>query len=235
MDTIFCFGDGYATGHIWPEWPQILQALLPNHSVITTAGIGAGDEFLVSGFVDLIPKINGQKIVFQWPYVKRFDKLIEDHSWQHIIDSDPVYHFNINCDVKNRSWWLSSASKVNDVVQYHAHYVQQNQQQRRREMYQELVSQTSANQNCHIVHTATNDQERFSHNERFKLIRQNEVQPSPAVHFYWLTEQIIPQLNVLVDCKLQSKMESLILQTTWTAYDPDRQEIWTNIVEQLKD
>jgi hypothetical protein len=47
MKKIFCFGDGFATGHIWPEWPQILQALVPNCQVVVTAGIGAGSEFLV--------------------------------------------------------------------------------------------------------------------------------------------------------------------------------------------
>ena len=53
MQKIFCFGDGFATGHIWPEWPQILQTLLPDKQIINTAGIGAGAEFLVSGFADL--------------------------------------------------------------------------------------------------------------------------------------------------------------------------------------
>ena len=43
MNKIFCFGDGFATGHIWPEWPQILQALVPQHQVINTTGIGEGD------------------------------------------------------------------------------------------------------------------------------------------------------------------------------------------------
>jgi hypothetical protein len=235
MSKIFCFGDGFATGHIWPEWPQILQALLPNYTIVTTAGIGAGDEFLVSGFVDLISEITGQQVIFQWPYAKRFDKLLQDQSWQDIINNDSVYNFNVVTDSKDRSWWLSSGSKSAEVLQYHVNYVQLCQHQRRREIYQQLVFETASNQNCHIIHTSTDDQERFSHNERFRLIRQNEVQPSPAVHFYWLIEQIIPQLNVSVDCKLQSKMESMILQTTWAAYDPDRQEIWTNIVEQLED
>ena len=45
MNKIFCFGDGFATGHIWPEWPQILQELAPQYQVINTAGIGAGSEF----------------------------------------------------------------------------------------------------------------------------------------------------------------------------------------------
>jgi hypothetical protein len=111
--------------------------------------------------------------------------------------------------------------------------VQQHQHQLRHEIYQQLVSHTADHLNCHTIHTTTQDQERFSRSERFKLIRQAEVQPSPAVHFYWLIEQIVPQLNVTVDLELQSKLESLLLQTTWTAYDPDRQEIWQNLLTQL--
>jgi hypothetical protein len=233
MNKIFCFGDGFATGHLWPEWPQILQALLPNYTVVTTAGIGAGIEFLVSGFVDLIPEMSNQQVIFQWPHTERFDKLLQDQSWQNIISDDPVYHFNVVADTKGRNWWLSSASKTVDITQYHAHYVQSLQHCRRQEIYQQLVSQTSANQNCHIVHTTTEDQNRFSQNARFKLMRQNQIQPSPAVHFYWLTEQIVPQLNVFVDFKLQHDLELLILQTAWTAYDPDRQEIWQNLLTQL--
>ena len=58
MKKIYTFGDGFATGHLWPEWPQILQALVPDYQVHNTAGIGAGAEWLVSGFVDLIPDLS---------------------------------------------------------------------------------------------------------------------------------------------------------------------------------
>jgi len=85
MDTIFCFGDGFATGHLWPEWPQILQALLPNYTVITTAGIGAGDEFLVSGFVDHVPNSNNC-----WPRSKH-NSLSKSIMAQHRINNAKVY------------------------------------------------------------------------------------------------------------------------------------------------
>lgn len=73
---IFTFGDGFATGHVWPEWPQILQALITDHKVINTAAIGAGSEFLVTHFVDLMPQIQNSVVIFQWPNALRFDKLI---------------------------------------------------------------------------------------------------------------------------------------------------------------
>ena len=88
---IFTFGDGYATGHIWPEWPQILKALCPEHEIINTAGIGAGYEFLVSNFVYMLPQLHNQATIFQWPHPQRFDKLLEDESWDDIIKNDTTY------------------------------------------------------------------------------------------------------------------------------------------------
>jgi hypothetical protein len=37
-NKIFCLGDGYAHGHIWPEWPQILQAIIPDYEIVTLSG-----------------------------------------------------------------------------------------------------------------------------------------------------------------------------------------------------
>ena len=233
MNKIFCFGDGFATGHIWPEWPQILQALAPQCRVINTAGIGAGAEFLVSGFVDLIKDMQDSTVIFQWPSANRFDKMLQDDSWQSTISNDPVYHFNVNTDSCNRSWWLSSASANQEIKNYHKRLVQSQQQDRRQQVYQTLVSHTCNNLNCQIVYTSTPEQDKFSHSKRFKLLRQNQVQPSPVVHFYWLIEQIIPQTNIVIDHQRQKILETIINQTTWTPYDPDREEIWAQIKNQL--
>lgn len=229
MNKIFCFGDGFATGHIWPEWPQILQALVPQYNVINTAGIGAGSEFLVSGFVDLIKDMQNNIVIFQWPPTNRFDKLLQDESWQSTISSDPVYHFNVNSDHCNRSWWLSSGSTNQEIKNYHKRLVQFQQQDRRQQVYQILVSHTCRNLNCQMVYTSTSTQDKFSRGERFKLSRQDQVQPSPIVHFYWLIEEILPHVNIVVDRQRQETLESIINQTTWIPYDPDREEIWSQI------
>jgi len=233
MKKIFCFGDGFATGHIWPEWPQILQTLVPKYQVINTAGIGAGTEFLVSGFVDLIDQMHDSTVIFQWPMVDRFDKIIEDDSWQHIIANDKVYHFNINVDSQDRSWWLSSGSKVQEVQDYHKFYVQKHQHHRRQQVYHTLVSQTASNLNCQLVHTSTLSADTFSQDTRFKLSRQTQVQPSPIVHFYWLVEQIIPQTDIVIDSRIQQHLETLINETIWIPYDPDREGIWLEINAKL--
>jgi len=233
MNKIFCFGDGFATGHIWPEWPQILQELAPQYQVINTAGIGAGSEFLVSGFVDLIKDMQDSTIIFQWPFPNRFDKMLQDDSWQSTINNDPVYHFNVNTDHGNRSWWLSSASTNQEIKNYHKRFVQPQQHARRQQVYQTLVSQTCNNLNCQIIYTSTLEQDKFSRSTRFKLIRQNQVQPSPIVHFYWLIEEILPHVNIVIDRRRQKTLETIINQITWTPYDPERENIWSQIKNQL--
>lgn len=233
MQKIFCFGDGFATGHIWPEWPQILQALLPDYKIINTAGIGAGTEFLVSGFVDLVDELRNNTVIFQWPMAARFDKMIVDSSWDSVISNDPIYYFNVNVDSNGRKWWLSGASKIQQVDDYHTKFVQQQQHIHRQNVYKELITQTAKNLNCQLIHTETGLEDKFSRESRFDLVRQTQVQPSPIVHFYWLIEKIIPQLDVKVDANLQKQLESLIVQTQWIPYDPDREEIWLRIKQQL--
>jgi hypothetical protein len=233
MKKIFCFGDGFATGHIWPEWPQILQALVPDYKVITTAGIGAGPEFLVSGFVDVISELHNSLVIFQWPNPERFDKIIEDENWYDIIAKDPVYYFNINKDIHGHKWWLSSASNTEDVRNYHKHYIQPTQHQLRQSVYQTLVDHSAKNLNCQIIYTSTASEHAFSNESRFAITRLSQIQPSPIVHFYWLLEKIIPQTEMVINSRLQEKLELLINQTTWIPYDPDREEIWNNIKQQI--
>jgi hypothetical protein len=230
-DKIYCFGDGYATGHIWPEWPQILQALLPNHQVIITAGIGAGAEWLVTRMIQQLSDIPGNTVVWQWPQANRFDKLIEDDVWHSRATSDPVYHFNLHNN-QNQTWWLSSASPAPEVRKYHRDYVQPQQHQQRLINYQTLVQHTLENLNCPHMFFSTQDQEIYSQQSRFSTTRQKEIQPSPIVHFNYCVEHILPRFNLTSPCKNQ--LESLIVNQKWVPYDPDRQQIWQEIKDQLK-
>lgn len=231
MNKIFTFGDGFATGHLWPEWPQILQALLPEYAIVNSAGIGAGPEWLVHKFVNLLPDIANNIVVFQWPQADRFDKLIENADWNDIVNSDPVYHFNLHSDDDN-TWWLSSASETPIVQQYHT-IVQQKQHKIRRKNYEILVKNTLENNNCNYYFTSTLDQQLFSNQKRFYTTRQNNIQPSPIVHFYFVTEVILPNLKIQVCENRILNLMQLITTQDWHAYDPDRDEIWNNITSKL--
>jgi hypothetical protein len=225
-DKIYCFGDGYAHGHIWPEWPQILQALLPQYEVKLVSGIGAGPEYLVTEFSKLLP-VDGM-VIFQWPCEHRFDKIIQDGHWLDIANNDPVYHFNI---VKNESqtWWLSSASNAPEIREYHQKFIQSEQAKIRLTVYQTLVREILEKTKIKYIFTSNFEQDIAS--KKNAHIRGNEIQPSPLSHFYFLTEKIMPALGLTSNNT--TALEQLLQAQKWIAYDPDRSEIWNNIKLQL--
>lgn len=231
-NKIYCFGDGFATGHIWPEWPQILQALLPTHDMNIIAGIGAGPEWLVTRFVQELDNINNGYVVWQWPMANRFDKLIEDINWLQAAHNDPVYYFNLHNN-NDQTWWLSSASNSPEVIHYHDRFIQKQQHQQRLINYSTLVKHTLENLNCTTWFFSTVEQNQYSQQDRFNLVRQSQIQPSPVIHFYYCVEKILPGLNL--HSKVCYELESLIINQKWVPYDPDRAEIWQNIKNQLPD
>ena len=233
MKKIYTFGDGFATGHLWPEWPQILQALIPDYSVNNTcSAIGAGAEYLVTGLVDLVPELANNLVIFQWPMAARFDKLIEDKHWFHVGKTDPVYHFNFHKRPYG-IWWISSASQQPQVREYHEKFVQSEQHKIRLQNYQTLVRNTLENLNCGYCFTSTHEHQYYSTLNRFAEIRQQEVQPSPVVHYYFLIEKILPQINIVYDSARAAKLETLITAQSWQSYNPDSEEIWRDLVARL--
>lgn len=225
-NNIFCFGDGFAHGHIWPEWPQLLEAMMPEHRVIVISGIGAGPEYLVTQFSKMLP-ISGT-VIFQWPKAERFDKLIEDQHWLDTLNQDPVYHFNTYKN-DDELWWLSSQSTMPDVVEYHQKFIQPQQAQLRLTVYQQLVQEILEKTQVSYYFTSTEQQDRIS--RQHKQIRGTEIQPTPLSHWYFLTEYIMPALNL--HSKYADKLKNLLEKQNWVPYDPDRAEIWHNIKVQL--
>jgi hypothetical protein len=231
MNKIFCLGDGFAHGHIWPEWPQLLTALLPEHTVIPITGIGAGNEFLISGLLD--QNISNSTVIFQWAIANRFDKLLQDDPWQEIVNNDPVYWFNV-VEQNGVKWWLSSSSTMPEVVHYHKFYVQRKQAHLRLVNQQKLIEAYVAHHNCNYIKISTPEQDTYSLQTRFADIRGNQVQPSPVVHYCYLDEVILPKLNVTVDLDRKNKLENLIKNTKWIPFDPDGYQIWKDIISSLE-
>lgn len=233
-NKIYTFGDGYATGHLWPEWPQILQALVPDYQVLNTSAIGAGPEYLVHKLIQQLDEMQNSQVLLQWPNPCRFDKLMENDHWEDIAQNDPVYYFNIIPD-GNRRWWLSSASTNNHIQTYHSFFVQPEQHKIRLDAYKILVQNTLKNIGCKVHYTSLAEAGAFGDQPRFQKIRQKEVQPSPPVHYYFLTEKLLPNTDIKFDSERSQLLEHLILEQKWQAYDPDRAEIWQDLVKKLKD
>lgn len=230
INKIFCFGDGYAHGHIWPEWPQILQALLPNYQVIIKSGIGAGNEFLIDQLLNA--HCQGHSVIFQWAQATRFDKLLQDDHWVSLAKQDPLYSFNFETTATG-TWWLSSASQHQKIQEYHQCFVQNQQAELRLKNQKILVENYLQNQNCCYWFTSTLEQELFCRAHAENHLRGTEIQPSPQMHFYFVIECVKSALNLEINMDLQQKLHSIIASTEWKPYDPDRVEIWQNICNQI--
>jgi hypothetical protein len=228
-NKIYCFGDGYAHGHIWPEWPQILQALAPEYNTTVHTGIGAGNEYLINLLIEQGDNISNQTVIFQWAQTSRFDKLIEDEAWLVRAKSDPVYHFNLY-ESAHGTWWLSSASKNKKIQEYHKLFVQNKQENLRFNNQQILVENYLQQHNCKYLFISTREEEQFCSHHIEQKLRGDEVQPSPLLHFYYLTEVILPKLNIIVTAHRYKQLKQAITEHKWKAYDPDRDEIWQKML-----
>lgn len=230
ISKIFCLGDGFAHGHIWPEWPQILAALLNNLDIRLISGIGAGNEFLIHGLLSC--DVRDQVVIFQWAQPDRLDKIIEDSEWKNVAQSDPVYNFNLY-QQNDKLWWLSSASGLDCVRQYHDFYIQKQQALTRLQDQKKLVRGYLESQNCRYLEYSTSQQDQYSKLGKFKGLRGHEVQPSPWVHLNWLIEFVLPGLSIEYDKNRLVRLITAVKNTTWIAYDSDRELIWQNLVKQL--
>jgi hypothetical protein len=223
ITKIFCVGDGYAHGHIWPEWPQILKALRPDLDITVISAVGAGHEFLIGEL--LTYDIKQSTVIFQWPIHQRFDKLIQDNQWVDIVKSDPLYYFN-TYKTNNGLWWCSSASDLDIVKTYHNFYIQSDQSLQRQRIQKKLMSAYMSDQNARYIDTSNDEQDKFAANLD---CRGTEIQPLPLLHYQWLVQSIMPAAGIEINPILAEELHNRICNHKWIAYDPDREEIWNNM------
>lgn len=229
MNKIFCFGDGFAANHIWPEWPAIVSALYPNIKHENFGAIGAGNEFISSAIIQAHKKDPDAFFIVQWAEFKRFDKLLQDDSWDEIIKTDPTYYFN-TVMLGQQKWWISSNSKQESVQKYHQFYVQSQQAKLRTDNYMYLISNLLKD---HAIFFSTHDINIYSMHTRFAGTRQKEIQPAPWIHMCFVEEIILPKMPFLPCPKRLAMLKDLIQQQSWEAYHWDRDKIWNDIVNSL--
>jgi hypothetical protein len=242
ITKIYCFGDGFAAGHIWSEWPDIIKAIYPNIQVENFGKIGAGNEFIFSSIIHAHSQDPDAYFLIQWADNRRFDKLLEDESWNNIIDNDPIYFFN-KVKLNDQNWWLSSASQNYEIQKYHNFYVQKEQSANRLYNYQYIVSALLKNQAiffssypAKIFHINEKlkidiDMESFSISNNIKHLRLNEIQPAPPIHYAYVEKFILPLLPFDYCKKTSKNLEKKINNFVWTPYHPDRNFLWEQLLK----
>lgn len=253
MNRIYTFGDGFATGHIWPEWPQILAALLPESKIINFAGIGAGNEYIFSNCLEAYRQDPTAMFFVQWAQPQRFDKLLQDDAWHSVIHSDLDYYDNLKTEF-NRTWWLSSASVQQDVKLYHEFYIQTKQANLRSFNYIYSLGKILKN-HCFFGTQDFNyltleqknqcldfnwawfipwyGQQRYALASEFDQIRQTNSQPVPYIHLKWLVNMVLPKTTLSIDPKRIDRLTNILYTTTWPAHDPNNAQQWNQIRNEL--
>lgn len=254
MNKIYTFGDGFATGHIWPEWPQILQAIAPEYRVVNTSLLGAGNEFIFSNCLEYYRKDPNSTFIVQWAMPNRFDKLLQDTSWDQVIKTDPNYYDNTDY-FNNHEWWSSSASENKLIKDYHDIYIQQEQANLRSFNYIWTLG-SIINNHCFFgtydFNYLTDEQktqcknfnwawfmpwfgqERYAISQEFVTLRnQTSIQPHPIVHFKWLKKFVLPKLNLQIDQKRLDILAQELYNYNWIAYNPNNTYYWKEINNKL--
>ena len=240
---IYTFGDGFAAGHIWPEWPQFLE-ILTQQKIKNYGHIGAGNEYIFNCAVKSALTATPEDIfIVQWADPNRFDKIIEDDKWKNLQKTDKVYA-DINSTVFNQLWWSTSASLLPEINQYKEIYIQPQQATNRSILYMLALSKMLDSLGIKHLYFFTNEHlnDYCKHNYQSELEklpwidsdssmldwcaqfsdRGNQIQPAPIIHYRYVVEKILPRLKI----SLVASLEDLIKKYDFLAYDPDRDHIW---------
>jgi hypothetical protein len=186
--------------------------------------------------------------IIQWTSWKRFDKLLEDDSWNDTIQNDKTYSHAVY-EINDKKWWLSSGST--QLRNYHKQYQQQKQRQLF-DIYHMVLLYNFLKQKGHVCFyclTYDFDSSKLT-NQQMALLDQlpwinnltgmdstisvadrgTEIQPRPLGHARWILNFLsLPSID---NTKL-AQLIDLISAQQWIPYDPDREEIWTQIIQKL--
>lgn len=245
---IYTFGDGFASGHIWPEWPQFLDSIIP--PVRNFGHIGAGNEYIFNCAVKSASTANKDDIfLVQWASPFRYDKIIQDNQWDELQKSDPVYK-DINSTVFKQKWWATSGSKLKEIEYYQDFYIQSEQYVNRSVLYMIALSKMLDSLDIKHRYFLTYEFD-YSAHENYQDIKKlpwidfdkgmeewsrqfddrgQEIQPSPQIHLRWVLLKILPSLNINID---QEKILNLVDNYKFNAYDPDRNQQWLNLKHEI--
>jgi hypothetical protein len=242
---IYTFGDGFAAGHIWPEWPQILEAIT-QIPVVNFGHIGAGNEYIFNCVIKAaLTAKESDLFLVQWADPYRFDKIVEDAQWMDLQQTDPKYK-NIKSTVFDQTWWSTSGSDLKEIQKYRNFYIQHEQAMNRSVLYMISASKMLKSLNIDHKYFLTYKFDYSTHGNFSELsalpwidfqgmdewttntgVRGDEMQPSPQSQLAWVENKLLPYCTFNVDNL--NKIRYLINNQKFKPYDPDSAQIWSDI------
>jgi len=211
------FGDPYPPNSWYLKyykWPEIIGLMTKDTTINNRSRYGAGNEFMINMLKHHIDQTD--MVLVQWSIPRRLDLILTDQNvkfWEPAIASDTAYHDNIvNCGQDR--FWISSASVIKPVRDYHEHYVSMRQHQLRSQIYIDYAKllldkhkipyqfmlvydsnylDVDANW---IWHQPKKGLDSFRHQSKYKDLDLKFVQPIPLVAFDFVKQYIMPTVDL---------------------------------------
>lgn len=247
----YAFGDGFAAGHIWPMWPQLLRAVT-QESVTNYGHVGAGNEYIFNCAVKAALIAQPDDIfVVQWAQPIRFDKIMQDDNWQQLHSSDLIYN-GISSTKFDQTWWATSASTLPEIQYYHNYYVQPEQAINRSALYMISLAHMLAARGIKYVYCNTYTIDYSTHLNASDLNKLNwvsqigmrqwaeslhiegaEIQPPPATHLKYVLECVLPSLKIDIPATKHLAITQLINNVKWAPSFWDRDKVWEDLQNEI--
>lgn len=214
------FGDSVACPRWYPKyfkWPKLIELMTKGVVVNNLSRYGAGNEYLVTALRNNIQ--TADMVLLQWAIPGRLDLMLSETNthWQAIIDSDTIYNNN-TVDLGKHKFWLSSASQVVPVVDYHTKYISLAQHQLRSQIFVDyaklLLDQHQVDYRFMLTwdsfyldnvvapdinwcwHQPFRGMDDFRFHSKFSELDLGVTQPIPLIFFDFIKQFIMPEVNL---------------------------------------
>jgi hypothetical protein len=215
------FGDSVAVPNWYPnyiKWPEIIRLMTKGVTLTNLSRYGAGNEYIVQCLRNNL--VNQHAVLIQWAIPSRLD-LTLSHTpeytefWKTQIASDPVYHNNI-VQVGQDQMWISSASTLSSVREYHEKFIGLKQHQIRSQIYIDYATLLLQNvphgflltsNNKYLEKTIKNETNWYWHerfcgmcefrtHSKYANLDLKITQPIPLIQFDFIKQFIQPRFKL---------------------------------------
>jgi hypothetical protein len=213
---LYTAADGYGCNHIYPMWSELLARVL-NIEWVNLSVMGAGNEILATQVIEALEKESNPEEtlwVVQWTSCKRLDLQI-DLGNQELLDrikTDSIYSKNFITTKKNRTFWVSSASKQEWVTK-HNDLILEEQHVSRSRMYQLAATYALEQRGANYEYMFAYDpywsknnlidnskyiwdfMYNFKQRSKYADLDVGEIQPVSSVQLDFLKQYLLPKLE----------------------------------------
>jgi len=222
---LLTISDGFGDSECYPswypdyyKWPFILSLMTRNIELTNLSRYGAGNEFMVNLLRE--HHKSADVVLVQWTMPHRLDLMLAhsddmQSNWRSKIKQDPVYNKNFQY-TDDAEWWLSSASDMDRVQQYHSEFISKKQHRARSKIWIEYAHQILGSQvhgflltynsdylknvdvdnNTWVWHEPWKGMDNWRHISKYEHLDFGYIQPIPLIHFEFIKKFIMPKFDL---------------------------------------